>query len=754
MKFFSKTLGLLLASLSLASCGGGGGNGGAYSPPQSGSITMQATTTTLPLNPGASPWFPSSPYSTEVDVVWRNADGTPVSGHDLTCSISPVEVASIHIPDDPTTTNIDESAINWTNVQVHSDTGHAICWVFSSGRAGTVVLTAAGVDPTTTRTVSNSITITVTSGVGTMPASVALVPTPAGVYLPSSGGQNTSAILATVLDGGNQNVPDPVSGNSGVDNIQFEIVGNAGDARLSTNSVSGPSSGTTVKSHTVHGQATVSFQAGATTPQGPVQVRATVDRADNNITNGIQDPVSATTSVIVSDGKLYSLQITSPDTDAILINGVSTSATGVTTGSPDGTYSLTVSALGLDRQQNPVLPGTPIRFGAIDEPVGTFNSGATANRFLIAGGDGDPKEGDTLFTAPAGQFQTAGGGAGPGDAVVVFGKTQHGAPAGNEDLESALTVQHVNSQTSLNTSSPFNRNDTTGTSVDNHAVLPYIVGRGQHGNITASALTNTIGVARASLNYTVSTLGHIVAMWAQGDGIDNVTSGSRRVTDATELVYPGVAPATLTAFPTPIPGNKTTTVTVCIADAQRSPIQGVSISFQLQLSGGTGSVDGNGAAGHLDNLTGPDGCVDASVTTSGVPASTAADGVAGKVLFAAGDATAHVDIVVQLAFLSAAPTQVCAPATGAGASISVTAYSTSGDPVAGVVIGATCSPATIVATPSSATTGSNGSAVFHVVAPATVSGTCTFATTGTAARTVSVLVGGASSSGFSPPCGP
>lgn len=749
MKFFGKTLGLLLASLTLASCGGGGGDGhGATTPPQSGSMTLHATTTTLPLNSNGAPWFPASPFSTEVDIQWRYADGTPVSGHDLSCSISPVEVASIHIPDNAATPE-DESAVNWTNIQVHSDTGHAICWVFSSGRAGTAVLTATGVDPQTSRSVSGSITITVTSGVGTQPASVALAASPAGVYLPSSGGRNTSTINATVLDGGNQPVPDPVSGNSGVDNIQYEIVGTAGGALLSSNSVTGPVSGTNVKTHTVHGVATASFQAGDLTPQGPIQIRATVDRADNNVSNGIQDPVSSTTSIIVSDGKLFAIKITSPDTAAILVNGVDPTVDPLT--NPDGTYSLTVSALGLDRQQAPVLPGTPIRFGAIDEPVGAFNSGATANRFLISGGDGDPKEGDTLFTAPTGHFQTAGGGAGPGDAVVVFGKNQHGAPLGNEDLESALTVQHVNSQTSLTTNSPFNRNDTTGTSVDNHAVLPYIVGRGNHGNITASALTNDIGVAHATLNYTVSTLGHIVAMWAQGDGIDTVTSGSRRVTDATQLVYPGVAPAAITAFPTPIPGNKTTTVTVCITDALRSPIQGVRFSFQMALTGGTGSVDGNGSSGFLDNVSGPDGCVDATVVTSGLPASTDATGIAGTIKFGAGDADpASVDIVVQLAFLSyAGQNPLCL--AGTSASISIKAFTTTGDPAPNVAIAGTCT-AGFVVTPPTATTNAAGSAVFSVTtADPLATGTCTFTAGGSHA--VTVTVGGTDSTGFSPPCG-
>ena len=56
MKFFSKTLGLMLASLALASCGGGGGDGGTFVP-QSGTITLAPGTTTLPTNTGTYKLF-------------------------------------------------------------------------------------------------------------------------------------------------------------------------------------------------------------------------------------------------------------------------------------------------------------------------------------------------------------------------------------------------------------------------------------------------------------------------------------------------------------------------------------------------------------------------------------------------------------------------------------------------------------------------------------------------------------------------
>src|SRR5439155_14611596 len=131
----------------------------------------------------------------------------------------------------------------------------------------------------------------------------------------------------------------------------------------------------------------------------------------NNVDNGISDAVSATTTIVVSDGKLYSLQLTSPGTLApsILVNPVSGLATF-----DDGTYSFIVSAIGQDRQGNPVLPGTQIAFGSIDTPVDSNGN------YQLSGTHGDPQEGGTLFTATDGHFTTAGGGAGPGDTLLVI----------------------------------------------------------------------------------------------------------------------------------------------------------------------------------------------------------------------------------------------------------------------------------------------------------------------------------------------
>lgn len=752
MKVFGKTLGLLLVSLALTSCGGGGGNGGSYSPPQSGSITLSATTTNLPVNVwGYVPTQYGNPTQAEVTITWRNADGTLVTGKDIAVSIAPTNVAALSCLVDGDACE-DGNAL-FGSIPIKGINGQATIFVNATDTAGTANFTVSAVDPTTSRTVSASLQFKVTSGVGPLPATVTLAPTPSAVYLPSSGGSSNSAISATVKDGSGQLVPDPVSGNNGFDNIQFDLVGETGDAILSSNSVSGPSSGKSVTSHTVHGVATASFQAGNATPQGPVQVRATVDRADNNVTNGVQDPVTFTTSVVVSDGKLYSLELTSPvfapNLPGITINSVSGNVSADDESQippdPDATLTLTITALAKDRQGNPPIPGTAIRFGLVDEPVGAPGS-ADDNRFLLSGLDGNPKEGGNLFTAPTGQFSTAGvNGANAGDALLVFGR----AVEGNADLESAVTVTSVNGATSLNVTPTFNYNYRNDAPIDTGSVLPYLIGRAMHGNITTSATTDERGIVHAKLNYTVNTVGNVMAIWAQGDGIDRVNDGPRRVTAAGTLVYPGVAPATISASPDPIIGDTTDQVTVCVADALGIPLRGLQVSFQFDLAAGTGSVDGQSGSGTFTNLTDLNGCSTGTVVTTGVPA-TPADGPNSKLNLGAAGQTTSVGIVVEVATLQVAPNNVSVPAAGRTAVITVTARTADGTAVPGAVITGTCSAsggdgAAIALSPGTATTGGAGTAAFTAAAtkfvkpgdpPETGTGQCVFSAEGTNNATV------------------
>lgn len=696
MKFFGKALGLTLAALALSSCGGGGGDGGATSAPVSGKIELSATTTTLPVNVwGYTPTQYGNPTQAEVTIIWRNADGSLVTGHDVAVSIAPTNVAvlSCLVDGDACT---DGSAL-FGSMTIKGINGQATIFVNSFTTAGTATLTVSATDPATTRTVSNTLKFTVTSGVGPTPASIALKPSTDLVYMPSSGSNSAASLSATVMDGSGQLVPDPGSGNNVFDNLKVELVGDVGDASLSTNSAAGSSSGKVVTTHTVHGAATIAFHAGDSTPAGPVQIRATADRADNDVDNGIQDAVTTMTSITVADGKLFSLVMTTPTTNDITVNPVSDNVSGgVVPSSPDGTYSMTVSALATDRQGNPVAPGTTIEFGVVDSPMEGFPANGSGS-FPISGNDGDPQESGTLFNAPTGHFVTAGGGAGPGDTLLVFGGNEtfggYGiVPPGNRDLNSARSVRNINSEISLNVTYPFNPNDDSGSSVNNGPVLPYVIGRATEGNIGASAVTDVNGVARTTLNYPVSRLGKGALIWARGSGA-SANGTPRLVTTMSAGGFAGVAPGYLLVDQTPIMGNKTVPVQVCLYDALDAPIQGAFVKFSFSgLGAGTGSVDGVAGTGVLAEATGSDGCATALVATSGLVGGTGGGSGSGSPMltFSAGPRVPALPVPINAPDgglqLQASPSTL----GGSGGSVTLQLTDSSGNPVVGGQITGVC----------------------------------------------------------------
>ncbi len=593
-------------------------------PAQTGNITIEATRTQLPVNLfGVGP-FLGSPYMSELTITARSASGQPISiprggSGGLGLTINPVTVAALstlddpETEDDPTTPVIENNEfltlVGSTPVGINS--GRATAFVHSFNTTGTAVVTASIQDPETGRVLSTTQSIQIVSNAPPLPATVQLLPTFAGLYAQGSGGRTSGVFEAEVNDGIGQPVPNPVAGNTSFNNIRVEVIGDASTAageRVNGVNAAGQNvSGASIALRTTAGGATFNFISGSRVGQSTIRV--TADRADNNVDNGISDPVVAERTVVISDGKLFALQLTSPNVEAIEANRVASNEQGLI-GGLDGTYSLTVSALATDRQGNPVIAGTPVEFGLIDAPLIGFPTQGSGV-FSIAGNDGNPQENGSLFSAPGGAFQTAGGGAGPGDTLLVFGQ----AVQGNRDLESARTIAQVNSQTALSTVQRFNRNDDTGTSVDSGNVLPYIIGRAQHGNIIATGFTDENGVATVRVNYPVSRLGQSVAIWSRGSA--TTTTGSKLVSDIATLVYPGIAELNIIANPGAIPGNTTANVTVCLRDAFDSPIQGAFVNFGFSLASGTGTIGGRNS-GPLPSPTGSNGCVLVPVVTSGM----------------------------------------------------------------------------------------------------------------------------------------
>ncbi len=696
-------------------------------------VVLGAQTQDLPLNTvGAEP-NPGGPFTSEVEVTIRKADGSLASEVTaIDVSINPVSVATFSYLDDPETDDIYEPSLRLGQATVDVVAGKSTLFVTSYKNAGSANLTVT-VPLAASGEVSFApaqMAFTVGNVAAPTPRNISVTSAHDGVYLPSSGGRSSTLLTASITDAGGQSVPDTTNAN-----VQFEVLGGAAKGNL----VGGNESGQKIQINSTNGIAQASFGAG--TEAGVSTIRITADGADNDVSNGISEPVSAEIEIVVSDGQAYSVTIVSPIVNAISVNGVSGEISApvdedgniIIPAELDGSYSLRVSALVTDRQGNPALPGTMVSFGAIDAPLTGYPTQG-AGYFTLSGVEGDPKEGGTLFTATDGAFLTLPGGgpqdkAGPGDTLLVYGK----AVAGNSDLESARTVASVDSDTSLSVSpnAPFNLNDTTGQSIDFGDVLPWAIGRADSAAIDAQAPVDEHGVASVRLTYPINQLGKHVAIFAATNAA-TASNPDRIANDIADIRFAGVAPARIAVYPTPIAGNGTMNVTVCVYDALEAPMAGMPVAFGFHDlgAGGQGWIDDHPGAGYLDDFTGSDGCAVGEVRTIGI----AEDAGDAAVLFNAAGASADVPITAAGSMvLLATPSSL----GGLGGTVTLTLLDPAGNPVPGVQIGVECeaSGGTVSVTVPPGATDSNGETTSKITADLdgfgeAGDGTCTFNTAG------------------------
>ena len=573
---------------------------------------------TLPVNSQNIPFFNGTPFMMESDIQFRDvfgnltdpaavaADGPP----SVNVSINPGSVLYFTTVDDPETIDINEFLVPLAQGSVNMNSGHGNLFLWSKDIPGTATVTVSAIEVGSGFEFNTSFDIEVVddgSNPG-IPTSLSLI-NGGALYVNGSGGATSQNINVTVTSG---NVPvlDPQ-----VNNVKLSIVTdapNSGEKLTGTNVSGGSVEGTSINIATVNGIANALVNSGSN--PNTITLTATVDRADNNVDNGIQDGISAVTNYIVSDGVLWALELTSPTLDALTVNAETDTEGEITF--QDGTYSLVISAIATDKAGNPALPQT-LQFGMINSPItGYPNNGAGV--FVHSAFDGDPQEGGSSFSSLSGSFLTDAGGVQLSDILVVFGEES----LGNEDLESAVTVASVNSQTNLSIVEKFNRNDETGTINNDFGILPYAIGRAVDGNITATAAINDIGVATTRLNYPVSQLGKIAAVFVKGQGVIN-NGVVKTVTDVELTAFPGVEgfngqSSTLTVSPNIIPGNTSVNFEVCLADSARNPLPARYITFSYTGGNGQGSIDGISGTGIMIDPTGFNGCTYGVATTSGL----------------------------------------------------------------------------------------------------------------------------------------
>ena len=711
-------------------------------------LAAVAGRTTLPVNTFNDVPTPGSAFVTAVEVTQRSSFGALAAGGTVQISVARPDIVQLSQNDDPLTAENEFTSLK-NSIDVKIIAGKALFYVHSRQRVGDAVVKVIATEKDANGNVLSTFSIDVNISVVGFSvggiANIAITSDSRAVYVANSNANSVLPIQIRVTNDAGESIPDP---SPGVNNVLLEIVNPNGETLTSTNASGTAVEGTSIRTRTLQSIASAVFRAAAR--QGLVQIRATGDRADNNVDNGIQIPIFATKAVTVSDGKLYDIKITSSVQEALVARRfIATEFPGTPTnpgGAQNGTYGFFVSAIATDRQGNPVIPGTQIDFGMIDAPIVGYPTQGPGT-FQIAGNDGDPVEGGTRFTAPTGQFTTAGGGAGPGDTLILFGEDF--SPI--RDLESARQIARINGPGSLDiaSSTRFNLNDdtTNGIAVDRGPVVPYVIGRATIGNVTNSRQTDQFGVVTTTINYPVSRMGHAYILWARGIG--DTPAGQTTpefVTDVSRGRFPGAAGENirLTVAPGSIVSGATSLVQICLQDNFSNPIPAVFVRYGFNKAFGT--VDG-ASTGVVANATGLNGCTAALVraTLTGTEEGDISFSVngftPGKVTITKGGGSNQLFAIPGIL-------------GGNGGTVTLRLVDGNGNPIPGIQVGGSCATGAGLAVPPGATN-AQGETTATITAnlngPATtLAAECTFTAFGS---TAIVRLQGVNTcnQGFSPP---
>jgi hypothetical protein len=694
-------------------------------PPAVRLVVTSISDTVLPINTVGGPPLIGSSFVSEVNVVLLSADGFAMQPLEdqFTVTSAPTDVALLSTLDDPSTSDLNEFESLFGNGNVPANSGQATFFVHSRAVPGSAVISVSASFEETPGDETSVVTLTaqfavevVSSAANGLPSTLSLISPPDQLFVQGSGGQTSATLNLNVLDAAGAPVANPGSGPVRFNNVNLRVEApNQNGSVLSAVNANGQSVvGSEVVLATTNGNAQFGFNTGNSI--GVHRIVATADRADNNVDNGIQDPVFTELALDIGDGRLAGLVLDSPTLNAIRVNTVSDdvmSMGGTDPDDPDATYSLVFSVTASDSIGNPVLPNTIVNLGKVDAPLNPLDN----SQFNFSGLDGNPQEGGTLFTVT-----TVGDGflddptvvdeaVGVGDVLLTISDQI----PGNAELEGMRIVGSVSTDTLLNVDRPFNNNDSSGSIVDDGAIIPYVIGRSVTGTVPPAVTIEQDGVGEFMLTYPTRAVGLPVAIFAQGLRVDN--GEEETVADVVLLRFPGIAPATLSLSPNTIAGNTSVPITLCSADARGVPLRGIDISFNLIAGVGDFMVSDNPL------VTGPDGCVTTVATSENV--NFGDDELV--VQFSGAGATADLTIVPpNTAFISAEPSIITLTTVSARRVIA-TVVNEANEPVSGLDVSATCdSPASI--SPTSVSTDIDGEAEFVV---STTGGTPTALTTGT-----------------------
>ena len=358
---------------------------------------MTADRTQLPTNTiGAGPGIGVyAPFTTTV-YVKATENGYPIPGGDsqdddvFGCNIAGgLNVGSLYYLDgeDDHVTEVDDGTGTggtikvpnaYRSITLGANSGGNSFHFHAGNEAGTATITCSVQNPQDQKYYSASLTITVGAHSG-LPASVTASTTTSntlGIQGNTAGLPTTTNIKAQVLDDANQMVPNPTAPN-----LQISI--RPTGAGVGASLMAGNKTGSTLSVSTIAGVAGFDLSSGPN--EGSIVLDMTADRSDNDVSNGIQDPI---VGVLVVPAVSKAATSTTPPTIKTTALG-----TGAMVGVPysfvleasGGQAPYTWSALGslpagLSLSSAGVISGTPSAQGTVSFAVRvTDGAGNSAN---------------------------------------------------------------------------------------------------------------------------------------------------------------------------------------------------------------------------------------------------------------------------------------------------------------------------------------------------------------------------------------